>query len=411
VSHVEDRWFKVTEGPDGKRTRAQTARHGKGLRYRARVITPDGRERNKSFRTKTEAEAFSTTTAADVHRGHYTDPDAGKVTLRAFAGSWLGMQGDWQASTLEAVETRLRKHIYPKLGGYTLAQLAQRPSIVQGWLGGLDMSPAYKRTVLTTLSTIMVAAVTDGLVIRNPCREKTVKRPKATQSRVEPWPDEHIPAVRAALPEPWRALVDLGAGLGLRQGEIFGLAATDIEWLRKGGPVVHVRRQVRIVRGRLVFALPKGGKERQVPLPEPVALALSEHLRTRPARAVTLPWLEPSGKPVTAELLLTSATGLALNRNTFNVHVWKPALRAAGLDSANRENGTHALRHYFASSLLHHGCDIKSVSEYLGHHSAAFTLAVYAHVMPTAHDRMREAIDAIYWDQDHGPTASQGGAK
>jgi hypothetical protein len=59
----------------------QTARHNKGLRYRARVITPDGRERNKSFRTKAEAEQFSVTTDADVRRGRYIDPDAGKTTL------------------------------------------------------------------------------------------------------------------------------------------------------------------------------------------------------------------------------------------------------------------------------------------------------------------------------------------
>jgi len=397
-------------GPDGKRTKIQAARHGKGLRYRARVITPDGKERNKSFRTKTEAEAFTVTTAADVHRGVYLDPASGKVTLRSFAETWLGMQTNWEASTREAVEMRLHRHIYPKLGGYTLAQLTQRPSIIQSWLAGLGVSAAYGRIVLTTLSTIMSAAVADELITRNPCQVKTVKRPKISASRIEPRSAEQVSATGAALPDAFRILADLGAGLGLRQGEIFGLAATDIEWLRKGGPVVHVRRQVRIVRGRLVFALPKGGKQRTVPLPESVRLALSEHLREHPARPVMLPWLEPGGKPVTAELVLTSATGLAMNRNTFNVHAWKPALRAAGLDPASRENGTHALRHYFASTLLYHGCDIKSVSEYLGHHSAAFTLQIYSHVMPSAHDRMREAIDASR-DQDHGPATSQGSAK
>jgi hypothetical protein len=53
--------------------------------------------------------------------------------------------------------------------------------------------------------------------------------------------------------------------------------------------VVHVRRQVRIVRSRLVFALPKRNKLRDVPLPESVALALAAHLEHHPARPVTLP--------------------------------------------------------------------------------------------------------------------------
>ena len=79
-------------------------------------------------------------------------------------------------------------------------------------------------------------------------------------------------AVRAALPARYRALADLGAGLGLRQSECFAPAPGDVEGLVPGNviypkPVVHVRRQVKIVGGRLCFDLPKGGKARTVPLP------------------------------------------------------------------------------------------------------------------------------------------------
>jgi len=34
-----------------------------------------------------------------------------------------------------------------------------------------------------------------------------------------------------------------------------------------------------------------------------------------------------------------------------------------------------------------------ALSEYLGHHDPGFTLRVYAHLMPSAHDRLRSAID------------------
>ena len=44
---------------------------------------------------------------------------------------------------------------------------------------------------------------------------------------------------------------------------MFGLSPDDIDWLRK---IIHVRRQVKIVGGRRVFAPPKGGKDRDVPL-------------------------------------------------------------------------------------------------------------------------------------------------
>lgn len=154
-------------------------------------------------------------------------------------------------------------------------------------------------------------------------------------------------AVRDALPAPYQALADCGAGLGMRQGEVFGLAVGDIDFLRR---VVHVRRQVRIVGARLVFAPPKGGKERDIPLPSSIALRLSAHIAAFPPVAVSLPWKAPGGKPATAALVFTSREHAAMNRNYVNTYLWKPTLKQAGMPQT-RENGFHALRHYFASSL------------------------------------------------------------
>ena len=95
---------------------------------------------------------------------------------------------------------------------------------------------------------------------------------------------------------------------------------------------------------------------------------------------------------------MTSATGQAVNRNTFNSYGWKPALTAAGFPAA-RSNGCHVLRHTFASVLLHDGVDVRALSEYLGHHDPKFTLRTYTHLMPAAHDRMRDAIDQAASDR------------
>jgi hypothetical protein len=71
------------------------------------------------------------------------------------------------------------------------------------------------------------------------------------------------PAMAQALPDRYSVVVSIGAGLGLRQGEIFGLAVEDIDFLRRE---VIVRRQVQIVGAKQVFAPPKYGKERSIPL-------------------------------------------------------------------------------------------------------------------------------------------------
>jgi integrase len=201
-------------------------------------------------------------------------------------------------------------------------------------------------------------------------------------------------------------LADLGAGLGLRQGEAFGLAVEDIDFLRR---IVHVRRQVRIVGTTMTFAPPKGGKERDIPLADAVALRLSAHIAAYPPAPVALPWKVPGGKPVTVRLLVTTPQGAAVHRSNFNVGSWQPALRAAGIP-AGRANGQHALRHYFASACLANGVDIRALSEYLGHHDAGFTLRTYTHLMPDADDRARQAIDTAYARSD-GPATAQGGAR
>ena len=75
-----------------------------------------------------------------------------------------------------------------------------------------------------------------------------------------------------------------------------------------------------------------------------------------------------------------------------------------------RENGMHALRHYFASACLHNGVDIRALAAYLGHSDPGFTLRVYTHLMPDADDRMRLAVDAAFSASD-GPATARGAAR
>lgn len=139
-----------------------------------------------------------------------------------------------------------------------------------------------------------------------------------------------------------------------------------------------------------------------------MAFALAGHLTEFPAAEVTLPWKTVDGPPVTASLILRSPEGLTLNRNRFNDRQWRPALRAAGVVTG-RDNGMHALRHFYASVLLDAGESIKALSEYLGHHDPGFTLRTYTHLMPSSETRTRAAVDTVWAASvaDNGPEAAQ----
>lgn len=67
---------------------------------------------------------------------------------------------------------------------------------------------------------------------------------------------------------------------------------------------------------------------------------------------------------------------------------------SAGRVPDGRENGTHALRHHYASILLAGEVDIGAVSDYLGHHDPGFTLRVYRHLMVSDTERARKAVEA-----------------
>ena len=356
-------------------------------RYDVNYREPDGTRRRKTFGRKSEAERFAATVEADKSRGVYMAPDTGRITFKEYAEGWLASQ-TFDVTTRENVEMHLRLHVYPTLGGKQLRSI--RPSTMQAWLGGLTMSAGYTRMIFGNVSSIFSAAVDDDLVTKNPCQAGSVRAPKKQTRKVVPWTVEQVVRVREALPDRCKIAATIGAGLGLRQGEVFGLAVEDIDFLRGS---VRVRRQVRLFsKGQMAFRLPRGKKERTIPLPDSVRDEIAAHLAAFPARSVTLPWDLPEGKPVTVDLVLTTTTGRAFDRNQFNRRVWAPALKRAGVKQT-REDGMHALRHFFASVLLDAGESIRALADYMGHTDPGFTLRTYTHFMPESTERTKRAVD------------------
>lgn len=419
MSFIEDRWYHTIPGAPGEKPMKEPRpRCEVGKRWRVRYEDLDGKERSRSFTKKADADNFKTEVDAALKHGTYHDPDAGRITLRKYAEEWLAAQG-FDAVTREAVESRMRLHIYPALGAKRLDELASRPSLIQSWLKELqqargDRALAASTTgkVFTHLNSVLRAAVLDGRIGANPCA--SAKAPKPPKRKVQPWTAAREASVRAALPEKIRAMVDAGTGLGLRQSEIFGLAVEEVDFLRR---LVNVRQQVKLVGGRPYFAIPKGEKERHVPLAAQTSEALAAHLAAFPAVTVTLPWHEPKtrrhGRPHTALLLFTTRTGRPLHRNGFNANVWRPAVKAAGLPD-DRVNGCHMMRHVFASNLIAEGVDVRRVAEYLGHSDGgALVLKTYSHLMPDAEDKTRKALEAALSARHDsaatGPLAAPGG--
>lgn len=152
------------------------------------------------------------------------------------------------------------------------------------------------------------------------------------------------------------ALMEVLYATGLRVSELVGLPLTAI--LRDGRGL--------IVRG-------KGGKERMVPLSEPATAALVAYLPLRGH------FLVPGRETVQASFLFPSrsSTDGHLTRQRF-AQLLKELALESNIDP--EKVSPHVLRHAFATHLLDHGADLRSVQKMLGHADIA-TTQIYTHVV------------------------------
>ncbi len=120
---------------------------------------------------------------------------------------------------------------------------------------------------------------------------------------------------------------------------------------------------------RLLLVRGKGAKERLVPLGPPALAALDDYLAVR---AAFLPAAQPS------RWLFPSRGGSGhLTRHRFG-QLLKALAIAAGIPPG--KVSPHVLRHAFASHLLAHGADLRSLQQMLGHADIS-TTQIYTHVL------------------------------
>ena len=148
-----------------------------------------------------------------------------------------------------------------------------------------------------------------------------------------------------------RAMLELLYASGLRVSELVGLGLEQLN-LRAG----------------VLRVVGKGNKERLVPLGEEAASWLEHHLLD--SRRELL-----AGRPSEA-LFPTQRRAAPMTRQAFWQLIKRYALHA-GIDPAKLS--PHTLRHAFATHLLNHGADLRTVQMLLGH-SDLSTTQIYTHV-------------------------------
>lgn len=158
----------------------------------------------------------------------------------------------------------------------------------------------------------------------------------------------------------YRLLFEFLASTGLRISEGVGLQWSHVV-VDGSRPRVRVRRA--IVRGREHPPKSRHGR-RDVPLSHELVRGL------RKLRMAT-EWARDDD-PVFA-----TTAGTPLNPDNLRHRCLRPAAEEAGVPWI----GFHTFRHTCASMLFERGANAVQVQRWLGHHSPAFTLATYVHLL------------------------------
>ena len=132
-------------------------RSDRGGQWEVRYRDPEGKQRAKLCRTKVDAERFVATTTADIVRGTYIDPGAGRVTLADYASEWLARMGPtWRVSTAAGIANSLEHHVLPVLGRRLVASL--RKSDVEALCASLRLAPSTVATIHQHLGQMLASA-------------------------------------------------------------------------------------------------------------------------------------------------------------------------------------------------------------------------------------------------------------
>lgn len=353
-------------------------KHGKGWRARTRhrgrphTIGP--------YRTKTEARRHLAELEADLSRGVYHDPKAGRLLFVDWVSGWEDRR-QVKPSTASTDRGRIKNHLRPFFGGYALDEItADVDADWVVWLGEKELAGKTIRNCHGLMHTVMRDAVRAKKLTANPC--EGTRLPEVDGVEMVCLTPQQYARLRAATHPHWVPLLDTLYGTGMRWGEAMGLHAGEVDAM---AGTIRIVRDLDEVDGRLAEGtLKTRSAKRTVTIGQAVRDALIPLITDRAPH----------------DPVFRTPEGYRPRRNNFHRRVWQPAVAAAGLEVRPRP---HDLRHSHASWLIASATPLTAICRRLGHTSIRTTSDTYGHLLPEVDERLVRAVNAAMpvdgWEQ------------
>lgn len=320
-------------------------------------------------KTQKEVRLALSKIVSEMDSGTYAEPS--KMKVSQWLDEWLASYTmNIKPATKSAYEEHIRVHIKPSLGNIPLKQLSTRDiqQLYTGLLKERELSPKTVRNIHGVLHRTLEQAKLLGYIRVNPADAAVT--PRVEKKQVEALDAEDVGKFLAAIKgSKYEYPLFVAIFTGLRQGELLGLTWDCVDFEHG---LLLINKQHNRVKGdtEFRFASLKNDKARVLTVADEVMEVLKLQKRRQEVWAATLGdgWSNPD------HLVFTTEFGRYIN-NKILYQNFKRIMRKLGKPDLR----FHDLRHTYAVNSLRAGDDIKTVQENLGHATASFTLATYAH--------------------------------
>lgn len=332
-----------------------------------------------------------------------------KVTVGEWVQRWLPtVKPTVKIRTFDYYAKFCRNYIVPKLGAVkvkelTVVQLQEFLNLltVENGVKGKPLAPSTVNGIRRTLINMLTVAVDSKIIADNTAKktkplkseEKEIIALSADQLRklIEiAGTKEYIYIGCKQLYEEddgmkylrWCTyyLLILAIATGMRQGEVFGLSWTDVDFENS---ILNVKQNLQYSSEGLNLDSPKTkGSKRKIKVDDATVMKLKQWKQYQKDYSESIGDLFPNNE----NLVFTNSFGKPLSASNFRRGYWRKLSIAADLP----EGCTfHCLRHSHATNLLRAGVDIRTVSHRLGHASLQTTM-IYLDLLPDWQERAAE---------------------
>lgn len=315
-----------------------------------------------------------------------------QITIKSLSKQWLDhKKRKLKPSTIYGYERYLDNHIIPYFGDMPIAEI--KPLVIQRFYDELvdrdtlrpvdkKISPGSIKQIHNIMSGMFKYAMRMQLISKLPTLYLDLPQKEAYVPRL-PMPEDIAKILNYYFGTEFFFPILIGAVLGLRRGEVLGLAIDSFNYEKRTLKITQTLIKDSANGGEIISTPKTKKSKRMLLLDDYLCEIILDHIK----------WIEKNREIYgdgfnEYNLLCVNQEGNYIKPDTLTKK-FKAAVRSLELDDKIR---LHDLRHYVATRLFNDGVQTKTVAGILGHSTTSFTENTYIEFNVDGQEQVTEVL-------------------